>query len=119
MPILEEGEVRMSEQVLSTNGETQIFDVNLRNVRNWLSISRIPIPLWNWWHQRHRHGTGFAGPIQRLLLFACSWSPSVAWQDEINPMSYSRTDLRINIYEVRNRIRVRLGRSHDIFGVEA
>ena len=32
MPVLKEGEICMGEQVSSTNSETQIFDVNLRNV---------------------------------------------------------------------------------------
>jgi hypothetical protein len=32
VPVLEEGEIRMSEQVSSADGESQVFDVNLRNM---------------------------------------------------------------------------------------
>lgn len=71
------------------------------------------IPLWRWGHQRHRHGTGFAGLIQQLLLsLACSWSPSVAWQDEIKSRVMIVVRASNYIRSQKPDPRSRLGRSH-------
>jgi hypothetical protein len=32
VPVLEEGEIRMSEQITSADGESQVFDVDLRSM---------------------------------------------------------------------------------------
>lgn len=73
MPILEEGEICMSEQVASADSEGQVLDVNLRVVSGEAGVRlSVESPPWKLGYRMHQHGNDFAVPIQRCLPFASS-----------------------------------------------